>query len=262
MTSADANGLAREEYDFSDVPEKELECCLYYEYLRESEAIIAQVKNVRQQMWDDVKHKNAKVGDKLKLNLTFTKTTKSQGMIFEAVLISTLAGSPPFPDVPWQKLSSSSKKLLWDFPSRAGRMHDKFFLEEHPRLVLEAFSKDAPALGDSTLNAWKAIKMPKRYKKLSAETLDELLISGFFQINTVYKYEYLVEAFRDWLKKNYPKGIDSPKERRGRDTERDPLNALGALRLRYHCRTLTGRAGRRRATQTSGGTWFGISGES
>jgi len=35
-----------------------------------------------------------------------------QGMMFDAVLISTLAAAPSFPEVPWQKLSDSSKKLL------------------------------------------------------------------------------------------------------------------------------------------------------
>jgi len=70
MTSAVKPSLAREEYDFSDVSDNELECCLYYEYLRESQAIIEQVKNVRQQMFEDVQRQNAKVGDSIKMRLT------------------------------------------------------------------------------------------------------------------------------------------------------------------------------------------------
>ena len=34
LSKSAAGVLAREEYDFSEVTDDELECCLYYEYLR------------------------------------------------------------------------------------------------------------------------------------------------------------------------------------------------------------------------------------
>ncbi len=116
-------------------------------------------------------------------------------------------------------------------------MHNEDFAKRHPKLLLDIGLKD-PTLGRSTLNAWKSKRTPKAYRKAPAPKLERVFASGFIQIHLGYSKEQLTEAFGDWLKANFPEVCVKAKERRGRHTERDPLNALGALRLRYHCRTL------------------------
>jgi hypothetical protein len=186
-----------------------------------------------------MKRQNTKPGDHCRINVTLTKVTQYQGINFEAMIITTLAGRvEKFPHVPWQKLSSSDKQLLRDFPQRAAQVHNENFRAENPMLVLDTTLKD-PLLGESTLDTWKAKRTPERYRKVSPPALGKFLVSGFFQINMSYTQPQLCMAFSDWLKANHPKGEEKPPERRGRNTHRDWLNALGALRLRYYCKTFT-----------------------
>lgn len=235
-TKAARTPVAREEYDFSDVPEDELERCLYYEYMRESEAIIREVGNVRRRMWDEVKCQKNKPDVPAAVSIKISKITKHQGLFMEA-MSSILACCSEFPEVPWQRLSVSAKKRLGHFVGKATQMHNKHFRKQLPPLVLDTYLK-TPALGEITLNAWKSRMTPKQCQKIPASDREGMLVSGFFQINTGYLPDQLIDDFREWVKVNHPKGHEEPKERRGRKSKRDALNALGALRLRYHCRTL------------------------
>ena len=229
--------LTKEDYDFADVPECELLGCLYYEYMRESKAILREASKARRQVLDEMKRRNTKVGDVFSLNLNLTKVTQNQGILFEGTMIAILAGGKHFPRVPWQTLSSSVKERLRNFPQRATEIHNENFRREHPMLVFASSLKE-PSLGESTLNTWKAKMTPKRYLKF-ASAVEKLLISGFFQINMGYTQQQLCLAFSDWLKANHPNKEAKLPERRGRNTLRDRLNALGALRLRYYCKTFT-----------------------
>jgi hypothetical protein len=231
--------VEREAYDFSDVPEDELQACLFYEYLRESAPVRHEVKHVREQFLKQVKDREAKVGDSFTLGMSYTKVTNLEDP-FEFAVISILAGTPDFPDILWQKLSHKMKEQFRDFPDRARRLHNEAFLKQNPMLIMDAMLNNH-SLGSSTLNAWKVKRTPERYQKVlatHASELERLLMSGFFQINMGYTKDQLVDAFRDWLNRNHPRADNKPKERRGRKTARDALNALGAMRLRYCCGTL------------------------
>lgn len=225
------------EYDFSGVPDAELECCRYYEFMRESEAIVGEVNKVRAQLIAEFNRQRLKPGDTFETKITIKKVTTHQGIMFEGAMIAILAASSVFPTKPWQKLSPSDKDRLRDFPARANRVHNEDFAKKHPMLTLDTTMK-SPSLGKSTLNDWKSKRTPKAYQKVPAAGLDQFLATGFIQICLGYSQERLTAAFQDWLKVNCPQVCGPAKERRGRHTDRDPLNGLGALRLRRHSRTL------------------------
>jgi hypothetical protein len=195
------------------------------------------VANARRQMLGAMKRQKIKTGVSFTISIKLTKITKHQGL-FEGAMISILAGCSEFSDVPWQNLSVSAKDRLRHFVGKASQMHNKLFRKELPPLVMDTFLKN-PALGKITLNSWKSKRTPKRCQKIPAADREEMLVSGFFQINTGYTTGRLIDDFRDWLNVNHPKGREKTVERRGRDSKRDSLNALGALRLRYCCKTFT-----------------------
>ena len=58
-------------------------------------------------------------------------------------------------------------------------------------------------------------------------------------VNLGYPPAEIVERFRKWLLKRHPKAAEPPPEKRGRNSDRDRLNALGAMRLRFYCRPLS-----------------------
>lgn len=229
--------LAREEYDFSSVPKHELKDCLHYEYMRESEAIIREVNKVKRQLSKEARRQGRSFPDVVGMQFKFTKVMKHPGAIIEGAIFLLLAFCEKFPESPWQKLSDPDKKWVRDLQGKAIRSHNKWVLTEAPLLVMDTFLKD-PTLGKSTLNDFKTKRTPPTYRKLPASDLEKILVSGFFQINMEYEQGRLVRAFRDWLKANHPVPTEKKKERRGRNAQRDPLNALGALRLRHFCRTL------------------------
>ena len=101
--------FTEQDYDFSQVSDREVESCLYYEYMRESEAIISEVENVRRQMLQEMKRQNSKNGDEKQCEIRHKKITKMQGLL-EGAMISILAGGPEFPIVPWQKAFGFSQR--------------------------------------------------------------------------------------------------------------------------------------------------------
>ena len=230
--------LTEADYDFSDVPQCELSDCLHYEYMRESSAIISEVSKVRRQILEEMKGRNTKLGDTFLRKIMFTKITGHPGFLFEAMILGILAGTETFPRLPWQKLSSFDKERLCNFPQKAAQIHNQKFREKNPMLLLDTIGKN-PSLGGATLDAWKANRIPKQYQKVDVQELETILVSGFFQINMRYTHPQLSAAFSDWLKTNHPEGEKEPQERRGRNIQRDQLNALGALRLRFYCKTFT-----------------------
>ncbi len=227
--------FTREEYDFSNVPDEELESCLYYEYFRESKDLIRQVASIRKQWGQEVKRRNAKVGDRISTKVSYRKVTGHPSDMIEPVIMGFLASTPEFPTNPWQRLSEDGKRIMNDFYSRAIRADHEKLAKEKPALQISAFD---PRLGPTTLNDWKVRKVPKLYAGRDLESLERLIVSGFFQINLSYRNEQLADAFHAWLDKIRPHPAEPIKERRGRKNQRDALNSLGALRLRFHCQRL------------------------
>ena len=252
----DISQFTEADYDFTNVPPTELESCLYYEYMRESEAIIQQVENLRLQLSKEAKRQGVKLNNSVESwrnlnlvgwNFTVKKVTTSRVMNIEINTLLKLARIREFPNISWQKLSSSIKETLRHFPGK-----ERHWLKTYPPLVIETLAND-PSLGDFTLISWLAkqrqqykeaplpeaeifcaLTLPKNYFETGAP-LTKFFASGFFRINLNYSQPKLRKAFNDWLKENHPKIGKQP---RGRRSPSDQLNALGAMRLRFHCSTL------------------------
>lgn len=227
--------LRREDYDFCKVPANELKSCLYYEYLRESAEFIRQVEDVRRQFAKSQKWHCQNVIDGVGLTVRYTKIT-THPAIFEMVLIVSLASAVEFPKIPWQRLSQTAKSYLRNFYDKAVRSNTKSFQRNNPALVFDTVAKDA-SVGELTLNNWTAKATPKHYAKIPIEVLGKYIISGFFQFNLAHSHSHLINSFRDWLRANHPQTEIKTSAGPGRRTERDKLNALGALRLRHSTKT-------------------------
>jgi len=243
--------LAQEEYDFSSVPDNELESCLHYEYARESEAVTREVMRLKRQICKEAKRLGSKPGRiTAGMKLRYNKVMGSRrGGIYEGILFSLLACSDGFPHRPWQKLSASDKQRLRDFVDHA-RQSDPHALrtKDYPPLVIDASSKN-PTKGEITVKAWKR-EMMARYRQVPLSSARELfqtdnlapaeaksLVHGFIQINTGYSHDQILESMGAWLKKNYPEREVKSLRRPGPKGLRGAFNALGALRLRFYCGT-------------------------
>ena len=219
-----------EEYDFSRVPKSELRDCCYYEYLRESAEIIKQVIDLRRQLPDS--------SDIVGKTFQYAKVTKALGRLGEGSMLLQLTLCRRFPEEPWQRLSDDEKKWVRDLRGRAIRAQNEAILNVAPMLVIDTLPSNSSA-GEQTLNQWIAQTTPDGYRKLPTEMRQKAIVSGFFQINLEYPFNRLMGEIRSRLKTLHKGEPENKMERRGRRTERDWLNALGALRLRYFCRTLT-----------------------
>jgi hypothetical protein len=120
----------------------------------------------------------------------------------------------------------------------AMQMHNRHFLSEYPVFISEAV-QNGNGLADSTLAAWVEKKTPLAMRKMPPEKLRDWLLPGFFMVNFVHPPDRIVESFRKWLLKQHPRAKEKAPEKRGRNSHRDRLNALGAMRLQFHCRTLS-----------------------
>jgi hypothetical protein len=246
------NALPEAEYDFSRVPETELNSCLYYEYMRESEMMLLEIKAIRTQLAERARVLGKNLRESL-VGFTFKRTHALDIQIhyYEIVLFLELAAVENFPDVPWQNLSGQDRHYLRDFVGKARRSDPRFLRKkEFPPLVIEVLSKK-PSIGESTLNAWKASRKAHSVEipftkaqcifdaKNLAPAMTKSLEYGFFQINLGYDQDQLLEALKDWLNENYPHIKEKNQKAPGRKSMHDKLNALGALRLLFHYRTFS-----------------------
>lgn len=214
------------EYDFSDLPPQEYAGCEFYEYARESATIREEVLRVRERLLRAQENGSASV--------SIRKVSSTIGVAYEAFIFHALAKYTDFPAVSWQQLGSEAKTFLKDLPLKAAAADWELFRSQVQALVLE------PDLGKREISAmalgdWVKELNPRGFRK-SPERRRRYLVSGFFHINFTYSVPELVGCFIKWVKAHHPEGLQKPKEKRGRP--REGLNALGALRLRYHCRTL------------------------
>ena len=140
------NQFCEADYDFTDVPPSELESCLFYEYMRESKAIIQQVKELGLQLPNEVASG---------LKFSVTKITNYPGGLFEAGMFLYLAHNGKFPEMPWQELSNADKKWLLDFPAKARRNDQAYWKKVFPPLMIATPDKNS-SLAETTLKAWVA----------------------------------------------------------------------------------------------------------
>jgi hypothetical protein len=241
-SKSDGTALARpaiepEEYDFSGVPKHELSDCVHYEYVRESESFLNEIKNLQSYFFDEAKRQNLQVGEKLDVKFTIN-ITKRESFMFAASIVARLAATGKFENLPWQKLSASVKQALHGLASKGIQNNTGHLLLEHPPLRLEA-SINGVKSQPLAARIWMTDQQGCKIRRKTPAVIPEgFLVSGAIHINSNYTQQQIVDCFHEWLRTNKVGIEESPKERRGRHTERDKLNALGALRLRYHCRTL------------------------
>jgi hypothetical protein len=232
-----AGTIRPSEYDFSGIPEDELEACVHYEYARESANVVQMAEELRGQLRDRRPKGNHSFGQTFNLPINYTKFTKTHAPMYDAWFLIALAGRDGFPTIAWQDLKPEDRQALKEFPGQAVAMHNKQLLKEHPVFVAEVVQDDG-GLATVTLAAWEDKRMPALYRKIAKDKRRPWLLSGFMMVNLLHSPDEIVARFKEWLLKRHPRASKPPAEKRGRKSYRDRLNALGALRLRFYCRTL------------------------
>jgi len=223
----DLNQFTEADYDFSDVKSDELQACYRYEYARESRAAINEIGSAKNQ----IKAREGKSG-----RVDFG--SRVQNLIQSHILMS-LAITDGFPNTPWRILSDRDRKCLL-------RM-----IVSLPHAALYATTWHNPPItfalnepGTMTLDMWKK----QCQERLPTIPAGDPIKSGFFAVNMKYGHAVLIEEFRKWLRHFEGKAmLDFPPAEKkavkakppGRKSIRDALNALAAMRLRYHCGTFS-----------------------
>jgi len=230
-----AEAVSLSEYNFNEVPEKELAACVLYEYARESREIAATVENLREQLRQQIPSEDRQVGKPVSFSLKFRKFTKTYQSSYEGLILTAFAGEAQFPTVPWQDLKS--KNRLIGVPEQAIRLHKRQIAKAHPAFIAEVI-QEAQGLARVTLADWEAQRMPAAYRKIPEAKLRPKLMTGFMMVDLLRPSTAILEQFRKWLFRRHPDASAPAPEPRGRNSLRDRLNALGAMRLRFYCRTL------------------------
>lgn len=214
------------ECDFSGVHPNQLEACMYYEYARESEGIIATVRDKRRAMRERMQNENLKVGDSF--SMTFQGNIER---IYSDFLYIILCNCGDFPLKPWQRLPQSETKKLATFNRDALRWTLIAANKDYPPLLLEMKHHE----DKTALESWCNFRPEKLRLKGDGRV-------GFFYIDLGVGEENLVASFRDWLRKQDPAPKPTANPKRGRHGGkgystgycREALNQLSALRLRHH----------------------------
>jgi len=235
-----AANVAPEEYDFGGVPETELRSCIHYEYARECDPIVREVANIRRQSFPMVDEAgNLKSGDTRSLRFRRVRKWSKEDLAFDIWILMALAGEAGFPETAWTKLQADAKaRLVESLPNVAIEAVNANVARKYPPLVVETEMGNAELAG-LTLAAWKAKVGALDGGRSAKPKSRPLQMSGFFTVGLAYDAEVIVESFRKWLLDGPPQLASAKRERRGRHSLRDGLNALGALRLRYLCRNLS-----------------------
>jgi hypothetical protein len=212
------------DYDFSEIKSDELLACDLYEYARESNAASGAALGLRKQFI-----KNAGINDPLIFGQPLHAV--------QSYLLMTLAWVSGFPDKPWQKLSWKDKNFVFKYLAQYSHIWRYAETAHNPPL---SFSINEPE--SMTLEMWKK----RSRERLPSRPDTDPVKSGFFSVNLKYGRPILIEEFEKWLThfegkpmsetqflKNQPSQLKQP----GRKSHRDALNALAAMRLRFHCET-------------------------
>ena len=220
------NQITEADYDFSEVKPEELLACSWYEYARESRAVRNEIAAIRKQ--------KGKAHPQLKLSPAVQTVWKTQ-------ILMALSRHSRFPDTPWRKLPEIERKRFIVNAIANLPKHERYAeTSDNPPLT---FDMNAP--GTTTLEMWKQ-KIQSRLRVRDAE----LVKYGFFAVNLKYGQPVLSEEFLGQLRHLEGKTIlYEPDEalpiakktvkHPGRNNIRDTLNALGAMRLRHHCKNIS-----------------------
>ena len=230
-----AVSVSANEYDFSSVPEDELLDCVHYEYARESARIIKEVEALRSYLRELVTKKQIVLGEKFKILQAVRKFTKSYEEGYDRAILLTLLGQPQFPRVAWRDLTE--RQTLKNFHSEAVGEHNQELLSNHPVFIADV-AQESIGLPALTLESWESKSLPPLFKKLTETQRRRTMLSGFMMVNLLHSPELIVEEFKKWLLKRHPRANRPAPEKRGRKSPKDKLNSLGAMRLRFYCRTL------------------------
>jgi len=218
--------LLREDYNFSEVTEKlELEGCYFYEYARESRIVRKEAASVQRQKIESA----GKAG-----RLHFGSNVQ-KAKLFHQLLITCLPAS--FPQKPWQLCSREEQVRFCTSVLGFRRMELHQRTWKNPSLTLAVNEHDS-----TTFTMWKE----KYFLNHPKAKQSGPVVFGFFAINLGVEDEPLLEEFRISLGlfkgTSVPEILRGPKKvtrnvRTGRQSFRDALNRLGALRLSYHLRS-------------------------
>ncbi len=231
--------FTKADYDFSDVKESELLACNLYEYARESRAARNEVTAIRKQI-------RVATGKAIR----FSPRVQP---LFHGPILMRLRSVAGYPATPWQHLSNQDKEQLFRLFAEFPRILRYALTWHTPPLSLlnednirRPFFLAASNVNDPatmTLDMWK-----QWYRKCHPAIADNDSIKfGFFAVNLKYGRPVLIEEFTGLLRHfegksvvEFPPSIEKPKAKPpGRHSLRDPLNWLGAMRLRYYCDTFS-----------------------
>lgn len=230
-----AAGVSANEYDFTHVPEDELLDCIHYEYARESARIIKGVAELRRYFRELITKDQIVAGQKFQFASMVEKFTTSYEVDYDVHLLLALAGHPEFPAVAW--LALTDRHTLKNFHNNAVCKHKQEFHNRFPVFIADVIPENIglPAL---TLESWESKSLPPLFNKLSENQRRRTMVTGFMMVNFSNSPKLIVEEFKKWLLERHPDANKPAPEKRGRNSPKDKLNALGALRLRFYCRTL------------------------
>jgi hypothetical protein len=128
---------------------------------------------------------------------------------------------------------------LDDFPERAWKKLDPQVRAAISRNLSDTrviASAQDPALQIQVVGNWRAFTISDLMEDWAdfESSHQPTIRTGVFYLNTNYDKNVIIREFKDWLERQMP-----TRETRGRKTHLDPLHQLGALRLQFHCETLT-----------------------
>jgi hypothetical protein len=202
--------------------------CEWYEYARESRAVIREITAERKR----IKQRKEKHGQ--------TKFGPRVQNAMQSLILLYLTITDGFPDVPWKSLSAMDRvkflRMVIGFP------HTLRYLQtwNNPPLL---FSMNEP--GTMALDSGRK----QCQERLPTILASDPIKSGFFSVNMKYSRRVLIEEFAKWLTNfegkpmfdtpSIEKELSAPKKLPGRKSIYDKLNALAVLRLRYHCATFS-----------------------
>ena len=250
--------LVREEWDFSQVPQEELEACMYYEYFRESKTFRRIFKDFKKK-WQHFKNKYPK--EFLKFNvdqISLTQAHPNRDILGAVFAVYTYAGynepsefitqtngrigviSPLLvylveshaPDCPWQKLPSELRGKLKGFKNYLSRYKEYPKHRASPPILL---SFREPFLSTED---WRQKLIKNEYPRISFERP----LVGHILVNLIYDEEKIIDFFRKKLHeavKSANISLPQKEDAKGyrKHAPRDTLKQLSVLRLRYYCST-------------------------
>lgn len=194
--------LADNEWDFRALPSGERQACLYYEYARESGALLADLTIWLRHYPSDAPWPTEEDSDDWKERYPADAPALRRFYRSPACIASAIEG---FPQVPWLDIPSSER-------SRA--------------MVRVRWHEIEHRLND--------MKRETRHRSLAKFSFDSFRVSDWGRTNTE-----LVKEFREWLNKT--RRADPDLAKRGRhQNPHDLLRHLGALRLSRHAARVRG----------------------